>query len=148
VENELKEDLLSDFLWNELNLAIFMMLRRGSLSLATKVHLLLMVLQGVRYINLFGIVHLDLKPGNLMISQSLQVKIIDFGESYHPGICTRGSSIPPKTQDIHRDFPRPTAHQKPSFPFPAKSTVKKAIFFRLESSRMSFFSERRRSHFR
>lgn len=37
---------------------------------------------------MFGIVHLDLKPGNLMVSNSLNVKIIDFGESYHSTVCT------------------------------------------------------------
>jgi serine/threonine protein kinase len=52
-----------------------------------------MVLQGVRYISMFGIVHLDLKPGNLMVSNSLQVKIIDFGESYHPAICNTPTSV-------------------------------------------------------
>jgi serine/threonine protein kinase len=87
VENELKEDLLSDFLWQELTLDKLAIFRRNSLSLGTKCFILLMLLQGVRYLSMFGIVHLDLKPGNLMVSNSLNVKIIDFGESYHPAIC-------------------------------------------------------------
>lgn len=31
--------------------------------------------------------HLDLKPNNIMIFCNMLVKLIDFGESYHPEVC-------------------------------------------------------------
>jgi len=47
-------------------------------------HLILQIIQGVRYLHSFGIVHRDLKLENIMMSSTLDTaipKIVDFGLS-------------------------------------------------------------------
>lgn len=44
-------------------------------------------MQGIRFLRDNKIVHLDLKPQNLLIGKGLLLRITDFGESYHPEIC-------------------------------------------------------------
>lgn len=51
------------------------------------------MVQAVRYLRDYEIVHLDLKPNNVMIFWNMLVKLIDFGESYHPKVCLTGNSI-------------------------------------------------------
>jgi len=38
-----------------------------------------MLIQAARYLKLYNIVHLDLKPNNVMVSKTLMTKLIDFG---------------------------------------------------------------------
>jgi len=51
------------------------------------------IIQSLRYIRDFKIVHLDVKPSNIMIYCNLLIKLIDFGESYHPEVCKK-STLP------------------------------------------------------
>ena len=39
------------------------------------------------------IVHLDLKPENILLLKNLLIKIIDFGESYHPDVRYVGNLL-------------------------------------------------------
>jgi serine/threonine protein kinase len=48
-------------------------------TLATRVHLLFSLTSALRYLRDYKIVHLDLKPNNIMLSGNLIVRIIDFG---------------------------------------------------------------------
>jgi serine/threonine protein kinase len=52
------------------------------------VYFAFMILQGLRYLKDYQIAHLDLKLANIMIGSRLVVKIIDFGESYHPSMTS------------------------------------------------------------
>ena len=70
-----------------MNLGQLLILMQHTLSLETKLYLLYMVTQALRYIKAYKVVHLDLKPGNIMMTPSLGVKLIDFGESYHPNLA-------------------------------------------------------------
>jgi len=49
------------------------------LSLQSKLHLMLSTCQGLRYLRDLDIVHLDLKPNNIMNFYHNYVKLIDFG---------------------------------------------------------------------
>jgi serine/threonine-protein kinase len=55
--------------------------RRATLALAQKLGLLEQLCRGLDYAHTAGIVHCDIKPGNLMIDQHGALKILDFGIS-------------------------------------------------------------------
>lgn len=65
------------------NLADFMKSKKRSTSLNAKLVLMFSITMGLRFLEKFKIVHLDLKPSNIMMSTGLLIKIIDFGEAYH-----------------------------------------------------------------
>ena len=78
--------LLMEYLQGD-ELDFFVMARSETISLWTKVCLLLNVVHGLRYLANYNIVHLDLKPINVLVCRQLITKIIDFGEAYHPKVC-------------------------------------------------------------
>lgn len=51
-----------------------------------------MITQSLRYLKEYKIVHLDLKPTNIMTNKRLTIKLIDFGESFHPDL-TKNSKV-------------------------------------------------------
>ena len=53
------------------------------MSLSTKLFLLRYIAQGMKFLKDHDVYHLDLKPSNILIG-SEQIRIIDFGEAYHP----------------------------------------------------------------
>ncbi|MBZ0113054.1 MAG: serine/threonine protein kinase, partial [Thermoanaerobaculia bacterium] len=53
--------------------------RRDTLPLAAKVEMLLQAARGLRYAHGRGIIHRDIKPGNLRVLENGEVKILDFG---------------------------------------------------------------------
>ena len=54
------------------------------MSIHTKICIGFLILQGLRFLKDCKIVHLDLKPSNIMIGKKLDLKFIDFDSSYHP----------------------------------------------------------------
>ena len=65
-----------------------------TLSLWSKVYVLLNILQGLRHLVSQKIVHLDLKPSNIIVGRNYITKIIDFGEAYHHNVCSSGNKGP------------------------------------------------------
>lgn len=81
----------------------FMVLGKQSCSLVSKLTVMLAVVQALRSVNRFDVVHLDLKPNNILLNPDLQVKLLDFGESYHPEVekFKPGFTIPYACPEVH-----------------------------------------------
>ncbi len=56
------------------------------MSYQTKLYFGYIIAQSLRYLTEYKIVHLDLKPSNIMLSKLMIIKLIDFGESFHPQV--------------------------------------------------------------
>lgn len=52
------------------------------------------MVHGLRYLNNYEIVHLDIKPINILVCKQLITKIIDYGEAYHKDICLPSTNPP------------------------------------------------------
>ena len=77
-----KKDLFLDYVRYP-TLHDYTRLYKNTLSFKTKLHIGFLVAQALRHLDRYSILHLDIKPSNLMMSPP-HLKIIDFGESYHP----------------------------------------------------------------
>jgi serine/threonine protein kinase len=53
----------------------------GPFSETSLAHIAYQVLNGLKYLHEHNIVHLDIKPSNLLVSKDMKVKIADFGVS-------------------------------------------------------------------
>jgi hypothetical protein len=98
------------------NLGDYLRSARLSLSLLSRLYLMFSIVQALRYLRDYRIVHLDLKPNNIMIFCNMLVKLIDFGESYHPEVCH--SRTPLLTKRTAPASPSPTAVPNSSPPTP------------------------------
>jgi serine/threonine protein kinase len=66
---------------------------------------MLNVIQGIRHLIEQGIIHLDLKPINVLVCKQLITKIIDYGDAYHPDVCPQSNLPPMKTMPLALPFP-------------------------------------------
>jgi serine/threonine protein kinase len=89
---------------NHPTLAEYITKNKDTMSYQTKIYLGYIIAQGLRYLQEYQIAHLDLKPANIMVCKQLMVKLIDFGESYHPEV----KSTPSFMQITSPASPSPT----------------------------------------
>jgi len=75
------------------NLTEYAKLNKSSISMQTKIHLMFMLVQALRILKDNDIVHADVKPSNVLTYCNLFLKLIDFGESYHPLLCKNGKIL-------------------------------------------------------
>src|SRR2546423_2598556 len=54
-------------------------LRQGRLELGMSLDIVLQILSALAYAHTHGVVHRDIKPGNIMLTRDGLVKIMDFG---------------------------------------------------------------------
>lgn len=85
---DVEDTLMMEYLNGE-ELDFYVMKHHVTISLQTKLYLLLNVVHGLRFLANYKVVHLDLKPINIMVCRNLITKIIDYGEAYHPEICDK-----------------------------------------------------------
>src|SRR5687768_15968772 len=57
----------------------------GDCSTEGRVELLIQMLQALAYVHRRGVVHRDLKPGNVLVDAQGQVKVLDFGLAVEAG---------------------------------------------------------------
>lgn len=55
--------------------------RNAHISRPHKVYFMYQLLRGLKYLHSAGVVHRDIKPQNLLINRSCELKICDFGLS-------------------------------------------------------------------
>jgi len=61
------------------NLASYLIDNKNTMSIYTKIYIIYVVCQGLRYLKQYDIAHLDIKPPNIMTFKNFGMKIIDFG---------------------------------------------------------------------
>ncbi len=73
-----QEIILMDFIMGS-TLKSYVETNSSSISFWTKLFLIKNVLNGLKFLKDYKIVHLDLKPANILVSHDLLTKIIDYG---------------------------------------------------------------------
>lgn len=72
-------------------LSNFLNKKRETISLNSKLYVLINLLQALRLIKDYGVVHMDLSPSNVLVNSNYIAQLIDFGQSYHVKICGKGN---------------------------------------------------------
>lgn len=76
--NAYHDDLIMDHI-NYPDLRDYLYYTQETLSYHTKIFLCSIIAQAIRYLGSYQVVHLDLKPRNIMLCRYMNIKIIDFG---------------------------------------------------------------------
>ena len=66
-----------------LTLNEYVEIHKNSISFLTKIHIASLIVHGLQILKNNAIVHMDIKPSNIIIGKRIIVKLIDFGESYN-----------------------------------------------------------------
>lgn len=73
-----------DYLGPTLSLSEYNTAHRASFSVHSKMHIFIHLANALNYLEKQLVVHMDLSSHNIMVCKDLLVKVIDFGEAYHP----------------------------------------------------------------
>lgn len=65
-----------------MSLDIYMQKNQMSISFSQKILLTVQAVEGLIFLHSHKIVHLDIKPGNMLVHKSLRVQLSDFGEAF------------------------------------------------------------------
>ena len=65
------------------------------------------LLEGIAYLHASGLIHRDIKPSNLLINQSLEVKLCDFGMARLRAHPRRGNNDGVLTEYVASRWYRP-----------------------------------------
>lgn len=104
------------------------------MSLWSKLYLMINVLHGLRHLLEYNIIHLDVKPINIMVCAGLITKIIDYGEAYHRDVCpksticgyidyTPGFTFPYVAPEVFIRFLRQSTRREDGLQFSEKQDV-------------------------
>ena len=80
---EYKNSLLIDFLPNSQPLSNYIEIFKETLSLNSKAFLIVNIINSLRFLNDYQIVHMDLNLNNFLVFRDYLTKLIDFGEAYN-----------------------------------------------------------------
>lgn len=53
-----------------------------SVSFSQRMLFMIQAIEGLMFLHSHKIVHLDIKPGNMLVHKSLRVQLSDFGEAF------------------------------------------------------------------
>lgn len=74
-----------DYLGPNLTLSEYNTLH-STFSLHSKMHIFIHLANTLNFLEKLQVVHMDLSSHNVMVCRDLLIKVIDFGEAYHPSI--------------------------------------------------------------
>jgi tetratricopeptide (TPR) repeat protein len=86
------------------------------LARAARLRLMLKVCQAVQYAHENGVIHRDLKPGNILVDQTGQPKIVDFGVALVTGSNSAESAHQPNERQFLGTFPYMSPEQAAEVP--------------------------------
>ncbi len=89
--------------------------KKNILSFSSKIYLLINVLQALRLIKDYNVVHMDISPSNILVNSNYITQLIDFGQSYHQKLCGKGNNF--NNLDYNPGYTLP-------FSFPEKFSAK------------------------
>lgn len=64
------------------SLSNFLSNKKETISINSKLYILINILQALRLIKDYKVVHMDLHPSNVLVNSNYITNLIDFGESY------------------------------------------------------------------
>jgi serine/threonine protein kinase len=111
------DDLLMDYI-NYPTLGTHIIKAHEVMSFQSKLYFGYAIAQALRYLHHYEIAHLDVKPYNIMLYRRNLIKLIDFGEAYHPDVK---STLSP-TQTTVLASPLPILPPRTTTPPPPTAT--------------------------
>lgn len=91
-----RQYLLMDYMGPTLTLSEYNSLHGLVFSMHSKMHVFIHLANALNFLEKQMVVHMDLSAHNVMVCKDLLIKVIDFGEAYHPYLDSdKTTSTPP-----------------------------------------------------